>query len=79
MDRRDINWIVGVLLAISFLMVFITGLIIFPGLIGLLGISRGSLPLGYISTVHDFSGIAMGLLALIHIFLNRRLLLRGGK
>ena len=75
MERWKINWIAGVLLTISFLGVFITGLLKFPGLAELFGVSRGLLPLGYISTVHDFFGVTAGVLALIHIFLNRRLLL----
>jgi cytochrome b subunit of formate dehydrogenase len=52
-------------LAISFLIVFITGLIKWPAFVGNFGFSRTTLYV--LMLLHDFSGLLMGILVLIHI------------
>ncbi|MBU0530203.1 MAG: DUF4405 domain-containing protein [Nanoarchaeota archaeon] len=76
---RRANYIVDVLLTISFIMVFITGVIKFPGLLSYLGISYASIPIGDISTLHNWSGIFMAVLVFIHLALHWRILFRRRK
>ena len=65
------RYLLNVSLGITFLLVFITGVIKMPGLIRTVGLSPGDFPILAISTIHDWSGIAFGLLAIIHIYLHR--------
>ena len=65
-----VNYVVDVGLGVSFLLVFIAGLVKFPGLVGGFGIRFGDLPIGTISAIHDWSGLIMGILVFIHILLN---------
>jgi hypothetical protein len=48
----------------------VTGIIKLPGLFRTLGLSHQALPMYEISTAHDISGLAMGLLVLLHIILH---------
>jgi hypothetical protein len=68
--RAKANYVVDIALLISFLFLFTTGLIKFPGLVGLFGMNFGGMPIGLISGIHDWSGITMGVLVLIHIILH---------
>ena len=66
-----INYIINVGLLISFICVFITGIIKYPGLLFfLLGIGYIETPLFTINDLHDNSGIIMGILVLAHLVLN---------
>ncbi len=69
-NRAKLNYVIDVGLGVSFFLVFITGLVKFPGLVQFFGISRGSLPSLQSSTLHDWSGVVMGLLVLIHLILH---------
>ena len=70
MKKVHIKYFVDLALAISFILVFITGIIKFPRLLFKLGINSRDLPFRTISTIHDYSGILMGIFVLIHIILN---------
>ena len=71
MDKLKLNYFVDVGLAISFFICFITGLIKWPGLIKIIGISAYRvLHVGNISMLHDWSGLIMGLLVLVHLVLH---------
>ena len=70
MDKLKAKYIVDVGLIISFLAVFITGIIKFPGLLPYFGIRRGNLPIYEISRVHDWAGVVMGILVFVHIVQN---------
>jgi hypothetical protein len=70
MDKTKINYFIDVCLAIALCSVALTGILKFPGLLSGLGISRTSLPMGTISKVHDWSGIALASLVLIHLVMH---------
>lgn len=75
MKKTTIKYIVDILLLISFLVCFITGLIKWPGLINLIGVKAWRvLHFHGISNIHDFSGLIMGLLVIVHIVLNWKFL-----
>jgi TRAP-type uncharacterized transport system fused permease subunit len=61
MNRAKLNYIVDVGLAISFAIVAVTGILKFPALGGRM---RDYVPL------HDWSGIIMAVLVLIHLVLH---------
>ena len=68
MNNLKLNYWVDVGLAISFIVCFITGLIKWPGLIKIIGVSAyKTLSFSNISMLHDWSGLIMGLLVLVHL------------
>ena len=67
MEKNKINWLVDIGLFISFILVAITGIIKFPGLLSALGIDYGDIPISGLSRLHDWSGIAMTVLVVIHL------------
>ena len=71
MNKTILNYWIDVGLAISFFICFITGLIKWPGLIKLIGVSTyRTLSFSNISMLHDWSGLIMGLLVLVHLVLH---------
>ena len=70
MERTKLKYIVDVGLAISFLAVFVTGIIKFPGLLRNFGIHYTDLPMREISKVHDWAGVVMGIFVFVHLVLN---------
>ena len=73
MNRLKLNYWIDIGLAISFFACFITGLIKWPGLIKLVGTSMyQTLNMKKISMLHDWSGLIMGLLVLVHLVLHWR-------
>ena len=71
MNRTKLNYFIDIGLAISFFACFISGLIKWPGLIRVIGVSMYKiLHVKNISRLHDFSGLVMGLLVLIHLILH---------
>lgn len=70
MDKIKLKYAIDAGLAVSFLGVFVTGIMKFPGLLKSIGIDVKSLPFGAISKLHDWSGIAMGIFVLVHLILN---------
>lgn len=70
MDKIKIKYFLDIGLAISFFLSLITGIIKFPGL------SKYFLPVYrvisgyYMSKIHDWSGIVMGILVFVHLLLN---------
>ena len=65
MNKAKVNYFVDILLAIVFLIVTITGILKFPGWFGHL-----RLPWRFLSLVHDWSGIIMAALVLVHLILH---------
>ena len=59
-------------LAVSFTLVFTTGIIKYPGLIQSLGVDYGLIPMGEISILHEWSGILMGSFVFLHLMLHRK-------
>lgn len=71
MNRTKLNYWVDVGLTLSFFICFITGLIKWPGLVKIIGVSAYKvLYVKNISMLHDRSGLVMGLFVLIHLALH---------
>ena len=70
MKRNVLLYIVDVFLFIFSIIVVITGVIKFPGLLTLLNIDPFSLPQAEITFLHDWIGIVLTVLSLVHILLN---------
>ena len=71
MNKIKFNYWIDVGLGISFFICFITGLIKWPGLVKIIGTSVYKiLYVKNISMLHDWSGLIMGLLVLIHLVLH---------
>ena len=72
MEKNKIKYFVDIGLIISFLLVFVTGIIKFGKLLRAIGIDLNykELPMSEITAIHDWSGVFMGLLILIHLILN---------
>ncbi|MDP1728634.1 MAG: DUF4405 domain-containing protein [archaeon] len=72
MEKVRLKYWVDVGMGISFLAVFITGIIKFRKILTLLGIEINyqSGLLYILSKVHDWSGVFMGLFVVIHLILN---------
>jgi len=70
MKRNMLLYIVDVLLFIFSIIVVISGVIKFPGLLPLLNIDPFSLPQAEITFLHDWIGIVLTVLTLVHIILN---------
>jgi len=68
MKRKDLNFIVDVAMAVSFLLCFITGLIKFPSV--LVYVLQVYDSLYHITWVHDYSGLAFGIFGVVHIVLH---------
>ena len=71
MNRTKLNYWIDVGLAISFFTCFYTGLVKWPGLVKIIGTSAYKIVrVKNISLLHDWSGIIMGLLVIIHLALH---------
>jgi hypothetical protein len=70
MDRNKLKLLVDIGMAISFLLVTLTGIFKFPGLsIKFLWLFN-IIDFRLMSRIHDWSGIVMALFVLIHLILN---------
>ena len=72
MDKITLKWLVDVVLGITFFVCFITGLLKYTVLLQVTGLSEVVLPSAFISELHDWSGIVLGLVVFLHLFLNRQ-------
>lgn len=72
MNREKIKYFLNSLLLLTFFSSLTTGLLKFPGLLNWFGVKDISLPFYLIDTIHDWSGLILIVLILIHLFLNRR-------
>ena len=70
MDRNKIKYVINLGLLITFCSSLITGLTKFPGLLHYFRIEIKLLPLQQINTVHDWSGIILIYLVLMHLLFN---------
>ena len=71
MDRKLLKWSVDLAMGIVFMICFVTGLLKFTLLLRLTGLNGLVLSSAFISDLHDWSGLLLGLLVFIHLFLNR--------
>lgn len=72
MNKNIIKYIVDIGLVISFILVFLTGLAKFPQFYDYIRFIYNIIPRYTLSAVHDWSGLTMGALVLIHLILNFR-------
>jgi len=71
MDRQVARWCVDLAMGTAFLVCLITGLFKFTLLVRTLGLTDVVLPIALFSVIHDWSGLALGILVAVHLFLNR--------
>jgi len=79
MRRNVLLYIVDVFLFIFSLIVVVSGVIKFPGLLTLLKIDPFYIPQSEITFLHDWIGIALTALTIVHIFLNWKWILAMSK
>ncbi len=69
-QKSKVKYFIDMGLLVTFTLVFITGIIKFPGLLNALGTNPREVPMYEISLVHDYAAITMGFLILGHLLLN---------
>jgi hypothetical protein len=70
--RRIFRYLVGIGILISFLVCFLTGVIKVPDIYKLLGMTYKSPVMVSMTQLHDWSGVILGVLAILHIVVHRR-------
>ena len=70
MRRNSLNYIIDVGLAVTFLSVFVTGVIKFPDLLHYFVRIGIIFPTQIFTTIHKWSGITMGVAVLLHLVLH---------
>ena len=71
MNRIILKWSLDLAMAFALVITFVTGLLKFPLLLRVTGLNSFILPSALISDLHEVSGIILGLLVFVHLFLNR--------
>jgi hypothetical protein len=72
MNMQIVRYGVDALMGVVFLICFVTGLFKFTLLIRMLGLTGIVMPVALMSDIHDWSGIALGVLVAAHLVINRR-------
>jgi len=67
--KNNIIYIINLLLIISYILVFLTGILKFPGFLSFIGMSQLYIQLNLISFIHDYSGFFVVILTIMHISL----------
>ena len=70
-NMQVVKWFVDLAMGISFLFCAVTGIIKLMVLWRVAGFSEIILPVALISEVHDRAGVALSVLVLVHLILNR--------
>lgn len=60
--------ITSLLLLIATIICVITGIIKWPGLISALGLTYRQVPVAIITDIHDWSGLLMTVLVMVHVY-----------
>jgi hypothetical protein len=71
-NMQVVRYCVDLSMGIVFLICFVTGLFKFTLLMRMLGLTGIVMPLALMSEIHDWSGIALGILVATHLVINRR-------
>jgi len=71
MDLNIVRWGVDLSMGITFVICFITGILKFTPFLEITGLNNVILPAAYISDLHDWTGLLLGLFVFIHLFINR--------
>ncbi len=69
-NKAWINYFVDLGLVVGFVVCGITGIIKWPGLLKAFEVSRASIPISNITTMHDYSGALILMLAIVHVWLH---------
>ena len=70
MDRSRLNYFIDLGMAISFIAVFITGIIKFPEFSRFFFVRNRILHMYQITLIHDYSGLIFGILVIVHFVLH---------
>lgn len=70
MNRLKLNYWVDMGMGLSVIVTFLTGIVKWPGLINIIGLSNKEIPKAAISAMHDWAGLLMGLFVLVHLILH---------
>jgi hypothetical protein len=70
-----VKWLIDLLMGISFLICFVTGLLKYQDLLQVTGLNNVVLPFALISDLHDWTGLLMGFFVFLHLVLNRHWIL----
>jgi hypothetical protein len=70
MRRAHLKYGIDIGLLITFILCFFTGIVKFPALLDFNWLTRHVIRFKYVTLVHDWSGVAMGILVLAHLVLN---------
>jgi hypothetical protein len=70
MRRVYLKYAIDLGMLVTFLLCFTTGILKFPGFLGFIRAARYVLPMLDITLIHDWSGVAMGILVFAHLLLN---------
>jgi hypothetical protein len=71
MNMQVVKWGVDLAMGIVFLFSFVTGFFKFMVLMRAFGLVDIVLPLALMSDIHDWAGVTLGFLVLVHLILNR--------
>lgn len=67
-----LTWSIDIALFALFLMTFLTGILMFPGFLDLLHVRARDVPYDTIQMIHDWGGLLMGAVILLHLGLHWR-------
>lgn len=67
MKRRNLLYAVNMGMLVSFLVCAVTGIVKWPGLIPMMGLSYGEIPFATLTLLHDWSGLLLCILAVLHL------------
>lgn len=68
--HNTLNYIITIVLFISYFLLITTGIIKFPGFLSAIGINLLNVPINEVSLIHDWSGVTAVFLSIIHLILN---------
>ena len=71
MNLQVVRYCVDLSMGIVFLICFVTGLFKFTLLMRMLGLTGVVMPLALMSDIHDWSGVLLGIVVVVHVILNR--------
>lgn len=65
-----LRYLLNIGLLISFILIIVTGILKFPGLLPSLGVNPLSIPINLLSFIHDWAGLTAVILSTIHLILH---------
>ncbi|NYT06539.1 MAG: DUF4405 domain-containing protein [Methanomicrobiales archaeon] len=79
MQRNTLRFGIDSGMIVTFLLVFITGMLKMPEFLALSGFSGMVVPMSRITLIHDRSGVVFGVFVILHFALNAKQLVAMGK